>query len=375
MATRFYFGESGAPAAAPAFSAGWEVTSAAARQTLTRFKPGGSQTATRSDTSTTGDQDVLAFQFVSQPLQAQTISGTIKGQFRASETSTGGDWRAQLRAYVVSRDGATVRGILLDFDGGALASEFVTTLTNRKFPLAWSGGGAAISSVGALDGDRIVIEIGARTHNAGSGVTSFSIDFRSNAASDLPEDETSTSVLNSWLELSHDVLYEIAEPGRLSGTKAVGYELGLPGQVPNDGNSSLQASDATENFVSVPAQKRGRPRAKNVVPLGSPAQIPPVGNSEGANNFSLTETFSSLATKVMRGSSTLAFAPGTGAVGGVRFMYKMRGVDSGAPAPGYVTWMADFRDYGGAQSASAQPPIVGSLVGGSVVVVAQWELS
>lgn len=377
MATRFYFGPNGAPTISPTFSAGWELTSQASKMSLIRSKPGWFELLGRTDNATTGVQDVLAYQFTSGPLQAQAISGTVKGQFRASENSATGDYRAQMRLYVVSGDGTTVRGVLLELDEGALTSEFVlSTLTNRKFPLAWAGAGAALTLVNALDGDRLVLEIGARTHNATTTPVTFNLEIRSDAASDLPEDETDTTALNSWVELSHDVLYKMGDDARLVGPKAdQAFTTGLPSKVPPDGDSSLERFETTIDFVTLPAQKRGRSRAKNVAPLGSPAQVPPVGASSTMDDIDQLQTLTSLDTKVMRGGSTLAFAPGTGAVGGVRFMYKMRGVDSGAPAPGYVTWEADFRDYGGAQSASAQPAIVGSLVGGSVVVVSQWELS
>lgn len=57
---------------------------------------------------------------------------------------------------------------------------------------------------------------------------------------------------------------------------------------------------------------------------------------------------------------------------GLVVFYKMRGQDSGAPAPGYVTWIADFPDFLGTQSSTAQPPIVGSLIPGSVVEISHW---
>lgn len=57
---------------------------------------------------------------------------------------------------------------------------------------------------------------------------------------------------------------------------------------------------------------------------------------------------------------------------GLVILYKMRGQDSGAPAPGYVSWVATFPDFLGSESGSAQPPIVGSLIPGSVVEISRW---
>lgn len=59
-------------------------------------------------------------------------------------------------------------------------------------------------------------------------------------------------------------------------------------------------------------------------------------------------------------------------VGGATFLYKMRGQDDGRPAPGYISWIATFPDFLGTEVASAQPPLLGSLIPGSVVEVSSW---
>lgn len=59
--------------------------------------------------------------------------------------------------------------------------------------------------------------------------------------------------------------------------------------------------------------------------------------------------------------------------GGAAFLFKMRGVDDGRAPPGYISWVADFPDFLGTQVAGAVPPLIGSLVPGSVVEIARWE--
>lgn len=51
--------------------------------------------------------------------------------------------------------------------------------------------------------------------------------------------------------------------------------------------------------------------------------------------------------------------------------YKMRARDSGAAAPGYVTWVASTKDFAGAGYAGALPTPVGAMVAGSVIVVGE----
>ena len=51
------------------------------------------------------------------------------------------------------------------------------------------------------------------------------------------------------------------------------------------------------------------------------------------------------------------------------FFYKMRAVDDGLAAPGYIHWIATVEDF----SASQAPPTVGSIVPGSVIVISRWR--
>lgn len=206
--TRVYLPSTGAAAVSPSFSAGWEDTGGADRIALATASGGATTQSTKTvtDTINTIDTDSLVRQYVSPPLNgAQTISGTVKGQAKASESSNAQNARAQVTIYVVSNDGATVKGTLLNFDASALSSEFSTSAINRKFPLA-AISPAALSSVSALDCDRIVIEYGARNHSTGTGVT-ISMVFGDDSASDLAENETASGVFDPWLEFSGSITF------------------------------------------------------------------------------------------------------------------------------------------------------------------------
>jgi hypothetical protein len=152
--------------------------------------------------STNGDN--LALQYISHALAAQTISGTFKMQMATREDNSARDLRAQIVIRVVSADGLTVRGVLYAGDTSGLTSEFNTSQQSRKFPQAAVSPGT-LSSVAALDGDRLVIEVGARTHAASPVGVADSWRVGDNQTTDLPEDETTTSFNNPWIEFSNAI--------------------------------------------------------------------------------------------------------------------------------------------------------------------------
>lgn len=203
MATRLYPFDLGiTPPISPAFSAGWEGTASALRCNMdTVPATSGPGAYTVAGSAVAGD-DHLQAQHIYGPLAAQTIGGTIKGQLMAREENTAVDARAQLRVYVVSASGGTVRGILLEMSAAALSSEYGTVYANRKFPLA-AISPATLTSVAALFGDYLVIEQGFRQH--GTNATGSRLNTSVLVATDLPEDETATSG-RPWFELSQTLI-------------------------------------------------------------------------------------------------------------------------------------------------------------------------
>jgi hypothetical protein len=208
--TRFYLEGSdyGTPGITPAFDAAWGDTEDAIRRWLSSVASSTAMISVAGDEAvSTSPLDVLVAQFVSEPLAAQTISGTVKGQIRASESNADADYRAQIVIRVVSNDGTTVIGTLLAADASALSSEFATTLTNRKFPLAASSP-AALTSTAVSAGDRLVVEIGFRSHNAHTTSRSGTIRIGSAATTDLAEDESTTADDRPWIELSGTITFD-----------------------------------------------------------------------------------------------------------------------------------------------------------------------
>lgn len=205
-ATRFYLPSTGAAAVSPAFTlSGFSWTHTASADRIAAVTTKINSAVTDKVVAGTGGIgiDQLFRQYVSAPIPAQTIGGTVKGQIRALEELTSADARAQIVIYVVSNDGSTLRGVLYAGDTGALASEFTNAgRVNRKFPRSSP---VSVSSVSAATNDRIVMEIGARRSGAGA-VDVYLVFGDTTTGSDLPEDETTTtSTMLPWIEFSDDL--------------------------------------------------------------------------------------------------------------------------------------------------------------------------
>ena len=225
MPTRLYLPSSGAPSVAPAFDLGWGVTTGADRVRTTRAKSGTLLLNKATAETAAAATDVLVRQYVSDPLAPQPIAGTVKAMLRCFESATAADMRAQIVIRLVSSTG-TVRATLLARTTTALvaASEWATALAARKFPVGWTGAGAALTSATALAGDRLVIEIGYRAHNTVTTSRTGTLQFGDPLATgDLAETEATQSALCPWVEFSQNLerLYTPATHGRRGFTVTV----------------------------------------------------------------------------------------------------------------------------------------------------------
>ncbi len=222
MSTRIYFPDFIYPPEAFAdfpFDAAWEK-SATNRLGCSVFKSD-SLFAFYTNNKATLDQpyDVGMIQYISEPLAAQTINGTVKGQFRAYQEA-GGQFSRALVIRVVSGDGFYIRGTLLSHFPASLTSEWNTSPQNRAFPPA----ATALTEVVAQEGDRLVIEIGFRSFdNSTSDPREGGIEVGTPpSAGDLPENETETGQECGWLEFSQNLAW-IVEPVEFSSSGPIQF--------------------------------------------------------------------------------------------------------------------------------------------------------
>lgn len=215
MATRLYFHSTTVPGVSPDFTADWEDISSALRRVLLSDKEVGDALA---NANSAGAGMALIRQFVSSPIDAQTIDGTVKLYAMAREPSAIGDVTGRLTIKVVSGDGSTVRGTLLAFGDHSPGSFFHSSLRNKVF-----ADGDALSAVVAQAGDRLVVEIGAS--NPSEGTIGFSFGAPS-GTSDLPENETETGSLVPWIEFSDDIAFQPLASGVPGGMTLLGVGNG-----------------------------------------------------------------------------------------------------------------------------------------------------
>lgn len=194
VATRIYLPSTGSPAISPSFDSSWEKSNTALRRPADIAR---SSTAMTTDAFLSGvasaNYDTACYQYVYGPIGAQTLAGNVTAQLRMFVDTPAVSDKVQMCIRVIAADGATVRGTLLSH--GTYGTDLIfTTATNHTFP------STAMSSVEALDGDYIVVEVGYRQVTATSVGCSFRVGDA--ASADLPVDETTTDDLNPWIEFS-----------------------------------------------------------------------------------------------------------------------------------------------------------------------------
>jgi hypothetical protein len=225
MATRLYFHYGLAPTISPLFDEAWETVIGSSRYKCSPVKQGTAFTEIVGyEYSASANEDTAIVQFISDPLVAQTINGTIKGQILARESAAAANLCMAMVVRVVSALGVP-RGTLFSFFPDPIGTELSSgDAVNRKIPAS-----AAISELEVQAGDRIIIELGSRAFNTDSSPTYYAfLTVGDAAATDLPEDEAEVAYLNPWIEFSGSLVWisetALAASGsmRLSGTSAFG---------------------------------------------------------------------------------------------------------------------------------------------------------
>lgn len=182
--------------------------------------------------------------FVSNPLLgAQTISGTLAMQLMAREYNNGDNSTSRVEAYVVSKDGSTVRGTLLAIGQYGPASEYINNLSHQNKTFITL---RAFTLVNALDGDRIVIAVG---HSDTGSTPEASCKFGDPIdTADLPIDELQTTNGTGWIEFSGNLLFVPSFTGMAIGADS-GNPSGVMSPPAKPKKEGLQGTSAWNRYV------------------------------------------------------------------------------------------------------------------------------
>lgn len=201
MPTRFYLPGQGLADAIVTPDAAWnETADAYVPRRANSFKTGSSILGTPASVSWTSGNKQLMEQFITIPLLGdQTISGTVSGMgcyVRGTSGSTNVD-KIYFGARVVSSDGSTVRGTLL-----AVGNYFANAALLKRAGYRILANAQAITTVNALDGDRIVFELGVSDSSSPIPSAVLVTGDAQTTDSALSEHDELSYNQNVWIELS-----------------------------------------------------------------------------------------------------------------------------------------------------------------------------
>lgn len=215
MATRFYFADTlVGPVTGFNGSSGWNNASSMTSlvRHLSLFKLVGGTSASRLTSEAVASVINIGIrQHLSDELGAQTISGTFSAVFSGLESVATADNSLQVIIRVMSADGGAERATLysghtaaLNATVGALGQEFVTTAATRIIP-----SGTALSSYTCVDGDRLCVETGYRSHDVSATSDSATITFgHPSSTADFALTAGLTTNLCPWVELSGALVFK-----------------------------------------------------------------------------------------------------------------------------------------------------------------------
>jgi hypothetical protein len=156
----------------------------------------------------TNPMTVINVSYVSDPLSAQTLGGTLKGQIRAAASNALLTGNLSIAARVVKNDGTDYASPKHIFSTPVHSSnatyKYTTTIRNWGFMTAADAFSLTVPAVTVVEGDRLVVEIG--YYSADTSTTrNGQLSVGDNSATDLTEQGSETTANNPWVEFSQTI--------------------------------------------------------------------------------------------------------------------------------------------------------------------------
>lgn len=183
----------------PAVNVAWNVTTGNTQKMMKPVKDGSTiASITSANTGAAAVRKVILAQWISEPLTAQTVNGTLTGQIRynmSSVTSRTGNGFVYLRILNANNTVATEVGTLT-------TTALTTTLTNRTLI------SLALSAVSIPEGGRICLDIGWNYATGTNTATNATGSFGSSSGTNLPADNTTTAANNPFVTFSQTLIFQ-----------------------------------------------------------------------------------------------------------------------------------------------------------------------
>lgn len=255
MATRFYLANDPAPYSPATKRGAWDSAVSSVDRFLGRRRRGIGSQAQVGESSTTLNFDVLNVRYVSDPIKAVTIAGTLEVTIPWRENDANANDVMHIHVYVTAGDSDTVRGTLLtDYID---TTEFLVHATN--FDVVHISG-ISLSSVAASDGDRIVALVGYQAQNSVNTAFNASVKYGGLVSDQGTGDTGITQSATScpWIEFSDTIdftytyLYLTSDaapvtPGAIQGTwdDTAAFDDFALGAAPSGARSSRTKTETT----------------------------------------------------------------------------------------------------------------------------------
>lgn len=221
---RFYLQNSAAGYVPPTLRGGWDDTSGSNSFKMAKAKSGTITSYSKSE-YTSIRKTYLHSRVISDALPYnKTIQGTLTYCLGMNESNAAADFYPQIHVYVTVGDTDVVRGTLLSQNRGVVE---LSTGTSSGILVT----DLELSSVDALAGDRIVVEVGFYAANISSTKYTSLLYYGGTNATDLSAG-ASISTYTGWFEFSDDPMTDLAQALSLSGipsSSAMGGINVLPG--------------------------------------------------------------------------------------------------------------------------------------------------
>lgn len=187
----------------PGVNAAWNVTTGNTQKMMNPTKDASTIASITSGlTGAAAVRKIILSQWISQPLAAQTMNGTLTGQVRfnmssiSSRTGEGFVYFSVLSAAGVRTEVGTLTTTAL-----------TATLTNRTLI------SLTLSAVSVPAGGRFCVDIGWNYSTGSNTATSGVGSFGSSSATDLAVDNTTTTANNPFIKFSQTVVFQNAYRG------------------------------------------------------------------------------------------------------------------------------------------------------------------